>query len=356
MSGPWLYDRVRDTSVTIGTGTLTLANSAPSGFRTFGSVLSSGDTVYYTIQDTSGANWETGIGTYTSSGTTLARNTVLASSNSGSLVNFTSGALTVFCGPLATLMGDRLPEISVTGATTATLDRQHVCSGTSADYTLTLPAPQVGRWVWVRLDQIAAMSKRVTLDAGSGKTIGHLGQSQVMWAGEELALKGVSSTAWSVEGGVCRPMQGEMKVGTAQQIVSASTFTKITGLDASVADPTGAMVDTANKRLYCRRSGDYTLTLNAYLAGSSNGAAGVTANIVNVLFNAAKNADDGSGRLISPAYGGSALSGCYALPNAGGRVTLAAGDYLVLVAYISLANQYVTAAGGGLSLVEVPPW
>ena len=96
MAGPYYFDRVKDTSTTTGTGTLTLANSAPTGFRTFGSVLSDSDTCFYAVVLQSGAEWETGIGTYTTSGTTLARTKVLASSNSGAAVNFSSGTKDVF--------------------------------------------------------------------------------------------------------------------------------------------------------------------------------------------------------------------------------------------------------------------
>lgn len=88
------FDRVKETSATTGTGPLTLAG-AVSGFRTFASVYSTSDTMYYTITDQTGANWEVGLGTY--SGTnTLTRTTVLSSSNAGSAVNFTSGSLFVF--------------------------------------------------------------------------------------------------------------------------------------------------------------------------------------------------------------------------------------------------------------------
>lgn len=109
MAGPKFFDRVRDTSTTTGTGTLTLANSAPAGgFRTFGSVLSSGDTCFYTASLESASEWEVGVGTYTSSGTTLARTTVLASSNSGSAVNFSAGVKQVFMTLPADFAGQHL--------------------------------------------------------------------------------------------------------------------------------------------------------------------------------------------------------------------------------------------------------
>jgi hypothetical protein len=87
-------DRVKETTTTTGTGTITLAG-ASTGFQSF-SVIGNGNTTYYTIAGQSTSEWEVGIGTYTSSGTTLARTTVLASSNSGSLVSFSAGTKDVF--------------------------------------------------------------------------------------------------------------------------------------------------------------------------------------------------------------------------------------------------------------------
>ena len=87
-------DRVQETWTGTGTGTITLEGAAV-GFQSF-SAIGNGNTTTYTIADASGSNWEVGIGTYTSSGTTLSRDTVLSSSNSGSLVNFGAGTKNVF--------------------------------------------------------------------------------------------------------------------------------------------------------------------------------------------------------------------------------------------------------------------
>jgi hypothetical protein len=87
-----LKDRVKETTTTTGTGTLTLLGAA-SGFQSF-SVIGDGNTTYYTIDG--GTEWEVGLGTYTSSGTTLARNTILESSNGGTAVNFSAGTKNVF--------------------------------------------------------------------------------------------------------------------------------------------------------------------------------------------------------------------------------------------------------------------
>ena len=89
-----LADRVKETTTTTGTGTVTLLG-ASAGYQSF-SVIGDTNTTYYTIAAQTGTEWEVGIGTYASSGTTLARNTVISSSNSGSLVNFTAGTKDVF--------------------------------------------------------------------------------------------------------------------------------------------------------------------------------------------------------------------------------------------------------------------
>jgi hypothetical protein len=81
-------DRVWETTSTSGTGTLTLSG-AVSGYQTF-AVIGNGNTTYYTI--TNGTDWEVGIGTYTSSGTTLSRDTVLSSSLGGTKITVTPGS------------------------------------------------------------------------------------------------------------------------------------------------------------------------------------------------------------------------------------------------------------------------
>lgn len=88
-----LSDRVKETTTTTGTGTYTLAG-AVGGFESFASI-GDGNTTYYSCTD--GTDWEVGIGTYTSTGTTLARTTILQSSNSDAAVNWTAGTRTIFC-------------------------------------------------------------------------------------------------------------------------------------------------------------------------------------------------------------------------------------------------------------------
>ena len=88
--------RVKETTTTTGTGTVTLLG-ASTGFQSF-AVIGNGNTTYYSIVGQTGNEWEVGVGTYTSSGTTLARTTVLANSSGTqpSALSFSAGTKDVF--------------------------------------------------------------------------------------------------------------------------------------------------------------------------------------------------------------------------------------------------------------------
>jgi hypothetical protein len=89
-----IKDRVKESSTTTGTGAVSLAGAA-TGFVGF-STIGDGNTTYYAIVSQTPGEWEVGVGTYTASGSTLSRDSVLASSNSNSLVDFAAGAKDVF--------------------------------------------------------------------------------------------------------------------------------------------------------------------------------------------------------------------------------------------------------------------
>ncbi len=88
-----ISDRVKETSLTTGTGTITL-NGTYGGFQSFLSGIGNGNTTYYAIENDS--NWEVGIGTYTQSSNTLSRDTILKSSNSNNAISL-NGVSRVFC-------------------------------------------------------------------------------------------------------------------------------------------------------------------------------------------------------------------------------------------------------------------
>ena len=86
-------DRVQETTSTTSTSSYVLLGAA-AGYQSFGAVLANADTTYYAI--TNDTDWEVGIGTYSTTGPTLARTTILASSNGGSAVNWGAGVKNIF--------------------------------------------------------------------------------------------------------------------------------------------------------------------------------------------------------------------------------------------------------------------
>ena len=90
-----IADRVKETT-TVTTGTATLLGAA-TGFQSF-AVIGNGNTTYYCIAGQGTSEWEVGIGTYTLSGTTLARTTVLSNSSATqpSALSFSAGTKDVF--------------------------------------------------------------------------------------------------------------------------------------------------------------------------------------------------------------------------------------------------------------------
>lgn len=97
---PVFADRVQETTITTGTGAITLAG-AVSDFRSFATAFGSValSNVAYCIDDGAG-NWEVGKGTFNGT-TTLTRDLVRSSSNAGALTNFGAGTKQVFCTPSA---------------------------------------------------------------------------------------------------------------------------------------------------------------------------------------------------------------------------------------------------------------
>ena len=138
-----LADRVKESTVTTGTGNIALGG-AITNFETFSANLSNSDTTYYAIVDNTNGAFEVGLGTYNSSGNTLSRS-VIASSNSNSAVNLGVGTKEVFITAIADkiVMEDGSNNVSIGGTVTAT-----AFSGSGASLTAlnvsTDSTPQLG--------------------------------------------------------------------------------------------------------------------------------------------------------------------------------------------------------------------
>ena len=128
-------DRIQETTTTTGTGDITFAG-ATNGYRTFSSVLTTGDTLYYTIQHSSANEWEVGIGTFNASGK-LARTLVITSSNSDSQVNFSSGSKFVFLTLSAAVFPISESNLGTNSVTSGKISDNSVISSKIANSSVT---------------------------------------------------------------------------------------------------------------------------------------------------------------------------------------------------------------------------
>lgn len=136
-------DRVKQQTTTTGTGTLTLSGSY-TGFDTF-SQIGDGNTTYYVITDDVTGDWEVGLGTYTAAGTTLSRDTILASSNAGAAIDLAAGTKVVFCGYPAekSVYLDDSGNLGISGTVSATAFTGATVTATSNIHTPSISATSI---------------------------------------------------------------------------------------------------------------------------------------------------------------------------------------------------------------------
>jgi len=171
-----IADRVRETSTTTGTGTLTL-DGAVSGFQTFSTAIGNTNTCYYTI--TLGADWEVGLGTVAAG--TLARTTILKSSNAGSAVNFGSGTKDVFVTYAADVAAITSTAQTFTAAQTfrASNSIRSEAASTQDAIVIAGRAGGTSSYAVTLTPATLSASRTVTIpDGGSNYTVGYLNVPQ----------------------------------------------------------------------------------------------------------------------------------------------------------------------------------
>lgn len=188
---PLVADRVAETTTTLGTGTVTLAG-AKTGYRAFTSAFSTGAKVYYCITDNT--NWEVGVGTFTTAGTTLSRDSVFASSNAGAAVNWGAGSKDVFCtAPTQTIVGAPILQGKTSAYTVVASDNGTIINCTSGTFTVSLTAAAtLGSgftcWIWNTGDGT------ITIDPAGSETIDGTGTTYILRprAGVQIVCDGTS--------------------------------------------------------------------------------------------------------------------------------------------------------------------
>ena len=263
-----IADRVRETTASTGTGTLTLGGPY-SGFQAF-SVLGNGNTTYYAVIDPTTGNWEVGIGTYTLSGNTLSRDTVLSSSNSDLLVPFGAGVKDVICTQpaeravyLDTATSATIPNI-VTAQLTATADSAFTSTG-----ALTISKGTTGQ------QPGTPVTGMLRYNTTTGEFEGYSGASPSWKSVGGSAISNDTSTATDLF-----PLFAAATTGTAQNIFTSNAqylFKPSTG-ELSVKAPrasNGIVVNSATV------TSDYTIATgdNGMSAGPVTVNSGITVTV-----------------------------------------------------------------------------
>ena len=344
MSAQFYADGIGVSTSTTGTGTITLG-SAIAGHLAW-PAAAGGLKCAFRIDD--GSAFEHSTGTFTNSEATLTR--TLVSSSTGSLLNLSGSATVKLVEDAAScaswtakdfLSGLGGAEISITGAATATIGRQHVCSGTSANYTLTLPAASgnAGKSLSVRMDP--ALTKLVTLDGNASEKINNA-LTRVMWANESATLD-CDGSNWFKRGGLSIPMGCAMAVNANATLANAA-ITQL-ALGTILTDNTGLMGSTSgNGKINILRPSTYDVL--AILAAASLAINGLQARF----------------RVTGGTYyiAGTDLAAAatFFYPN---TVPLALGDYVELWAYQASGISKTlysdgTASGCNLVINERPTW
>ena len=169
-------DRVKESTTTTGTGTVTLAGAA-TGFQAFSAALSDGDTTYYAIVESSTGAWEVGLGTWATGSSTLARTTVLDSSNAGSAINLSGDGADVFI----TQPADKAVYFDASGDVVLNQDPTAALQAATKQYVDSIAAAGIHYHLPVRVEKENNLN--ATYDngtAGVGATLTNAGTQEAL--------------------------------------------------------------------------------------------------------------------------------------------------------------------------------
>jgi hypothetical protein len=308
-----LADRVKETTTSIGTGAVTLAG-AVAGFQSF-AVVGNANTTYYTI--VLGSQWEVGIGTYTASGTTLSRDTVLESSNANALVPFAAGTKDVFVTyPADKAISDGYGTLPVANGGTngsAVPTAGGVAYGTGTAYAVNAAGP-----------------------AGYVLTSG--GAAPPVWT--PVASLATSSQAY----------WGSFWDTTTQTALLANTAYMLT---LNTADPmNNGVTIVSGSRVTFTHAGVYSLTFSVQFVNNDNANAAHDANIwlrKNDSGSSGDVPDTDSRFTIPPKHAG--VKGSL-IGTVNYVLTLAAGDFIELVYAVSDVSVIIASSPAGTAPVS----
>ena len=258
-------DRVKETTTTTGTGTITLAG-AEDGYQTFAAGVGDGNYTYYVIE--SGNNWEVGIGLVTdpdSGSDTLTRATIISSNNSNNAITL-AGTSTVFCGSPSRMEG--ADYVIKSGTYTADDNDSTILCDTSSAWTLTLPtagATYLGLRYLIK--KMTNDANALTISSGGSDFVsegGSLASTMKLFLyGDFVELQCMRNPSsandyiWAEVGKGIKPHVATI-TQTSQQTISNKTLTQVTFDEDTIER--GADADHSNNKIVIKRAGLYRIT------------------------------------------------------------------------------------------------
>lgn len=231
---------------------------------------------------------------------------------------------------------DKSEEVAVTTTATLTIGKSHTCSGTTADYTVTLPPAASHTRELLHVSMSSALTKLVTVKGNGAELIDTLNERK-MWANEDALLKS-NGTSWRKVGGKSIPMSCKMYPSAETALTSASTYYKVAHNTVS-SDNTGLMADTTNYRIYCRRTNPY-IASGKMLISRTGAALLNTACPLAVGFFQKNQTTAGTAGFLAYTTVNGQVSG-YAVPQPQEQISLVAGDYLHATAQVDITGLVV---------------
>lgn len=233
-------------------------------------------------------------------------------------------------------------EVAVTTTATATISKQHLISGTSANYTVTLPAASgnIGKFIGFRIDNSA--TKLFTIKGNSSELIDGV-NTHIMWAGESATLY-CDGTGWQKIAGKTIPMSVVLSRTGASQTIAQSTWVAAI-MDTKVAG-TSLMFDSVNGRVTIVRPGNYLAVAALYCDANLFG-------YLNIGLNTPSNTQViGGGASINTSVVAGSVTTVY---------SVVAGDWIVSSAYLNNTGNLGTvaidtAAPPTTVVTEIPTW
>ena len=293
-----------------------------------------------------------------SAGAFVTFNGALGTPSSGTLTNCNGLPTTGITGA-SDFLTIGPSEVSITGATTLTstaFGKQHVCSGTSADYAVTLPTvtSNAGRIISIRMSN--ALTKFVTLTAAGAALIDGVA-TRIMWAQESCVLY-CDGTNWTKIAGKSRPMMASGENGAGVSVTNI-TSTPIS-LTTTIRNGTGAMIDTVSSInvIRIKRTGNYQISALVTLSrsGSFVGFEAYCTPFINSISAPATNPSFLS--VVPTSYDGASFT--YAHIALSSTRYLTSGDYVALGTYQNtggtMTTRTIDVVRPNLSVVEIPDW